>query len=33
MRLATLLELEKLYVSLDELIAALDAKGKEFHHI
>jgi aspartate ammonia-lyase len=33
MRLATLLELEKLYTSLDGLIAALDAKGKEFHHI
>ena len=33
MRLATLLELEKLYGALDELIAALDAKGKEFHPI
>jgi aspartate ammonia-lyase len=33
MRLATLLELEKLYPALDRLIAALDAKGKEFHHI
>jgi len=33
MRLATLLELEKLYSALDRLIAALDAKGKEFHHI
>lgn len=33
MRLATLLELEKLYGALDGLIAALDVKGKEFHHI
>ena len=33
MRLATLLELEKLYVALDGLVAALEAKGKEFHHI
>jgi aspartate ammonia-lyase len=33
MRLATLLELEKFYAALDGLIAALDAKGKEFHHI
>ena len=33
MRLATLLELEKLYPVLDSLIAALDKKGKEFHHI
>ena len=33
MRLATLLELEKLYASLDSLVAALDEKGKEFHHI
>ena len=33
MRLATLLELDKLYPALDGLIAALDAKGKEFHHI
>ncbi len=33
MRLATLLELEKLYAALDGLVAALDSKGKEFHHI
>ncbi len=33
MRLATLLELEKLYPALDGLITALDAKGKEFHHV
>ncbi len=33
MRLATLLELEKLYPVLDGLIAALDGKGKEFHEI
>ena len=33
MRLATLLELQKLYAALDGLIAALEAKGKEFHHI
>jgi aspartate ammonia-lyase len=33
MRLATLLELEKLYAALDPLIASLEAKGKEFHHI
>ncbi len=33
MRLATLLELEKLYLVLDSLIASLDAKGKEFHHV
>jgi aspartate ammonia-lyase len=33
MRLATLLELEKLYAALDDLIAALEAKGKEFHHV
>src|SRR5215468_4602435 len=33
MRLATLLELEKLYPVLDGLAAALEAKGKEFHHI
>jgi aspartate ammonia-lyase len=31
MRLATLLELEKLYPVLDSLVAALDQKGKEFH--
>jgi aspartate ammonia-lyase len=33
MRLAALLELEKLYAVLDGLFAALDEKGKEFHHI
>ncbi len=33
MRLAALLELEKLYQVLDGLIAALDEKGKEFHNI
>jgi aspartate ammonia-lyase len=33
MRLATLLELDKLYAVLDGLTAALDDKGKEFHHI
>ena len=33
MRLAALLELHGLYVALDGLIAALEAKGKEFHHI
>ena len=33
MRLATLLELEKLYPVLDGLSAALDAKAKEFHGI
>ncbi len=33
MRLATLLELENLYLALDGLIAALDEKGKEFHHV
>ncbi len=33
MRLATLLELEKLYPVLDSLIAALDDKGQEFHHV
>ncbi len=33
MRLAALLELEKLYRALAALIAALEAKGKEFHHI
>src|ERR1035437_6591499 len=32
-RLAALLELEKLYSVLDGLIAAIDAKGKEFHHV
>jgi aspartate ammonia-lyase len=33
MRLATLLELEKLYPVLDSLVAALEKKGKEFHNI
>ena len=33
MRLATLLELEKLYPVLESLAAAFEAKGKEFHHI
>ena len=33
MRLATLLELEKLYPVLDGVEAALDEKGKEFHHV
>ncbi len=33
MRLATLLELERLYPVLDSLAAALEKKGKEFHHI
>jgi aspartate ammonia-lyase len=33
MRLATLLELEKLYPVLDDLAAAFEAKGKEFHGI
>jgi aspartate ammonia-lyase len=33
MRLATLLELEKLYSVLDTLISALEKKGKEFHDI
>src|SRR5436190_1262524 len=33
MRLATLLELEKLYPVLESLAAALEAKGKEFHDI
>src|SRR5947209_6727410 len=33
MRLATLLELEKLYPVLDSLVAALVEKGKEFHNI
>jgi aspartate ammonia-lyase len=33
MRLATLLELEKLYPVLDSLAAALASKGKEFHGI
>jgi aspartate ammonia-lyase len=33
MRLATLLELEKLYPVLDSLTVALEKKGKEFHEI
>src|SRR6185312_5786113 len=33
MRVATLLELEKLYPVLDGLAAALEAKGKEFYNI
>src|SRR5437763_5444178 len=33
MRLATLLELEKLYPVLESLVAAFGAKGKEFHDI
>src|ERR1044071_7458423 len=33
MRVATLLELEKLYPVLDGLAAAFEAKGKEFHNI
>src|SRR5258708_25578543 len=33
MRLATLLDLEKLYPVLDSLTAALNKKGKEFHDI
>jgi aspartate ammonia-lyase len=33
MRLATLLELEKLYPVLDSLIASLEEKGREFHHV
>jgi aspartate ammonia-lyase len=33
MRLATLLELEKLYPVLDSLTAALEKKGREFHEI
>src|SRR5215471_16768211 len=33
MRVATLLELEKLYPVLDALAAALEAKGKEFHNV
>src|SRR5271169_6306968 len=33
MRLAALLELEKLHSALDGFIAALEAKGKEFHHV
>jgi aspartate ammonia-lyase len=33
MRLATLLELEELYPTLDSLVVALEKKGKEFHDI
>ncbi len=33
MRLSALLELDKLYPALDGLTAALDEKGKEFHHV
>lgn len=33
MRLAALLELEKLYGVLDSFIAALQEKGQEFHHV
>jgi len=33
MRLAALLELEKLYAVLDKLVATLEQKGKEFHDI
>ena len=33
MRVATLLELEKLYPVLDSLVTALNKKGKEFHDI
>ena len=33
MRLATLLELEKLYPALESLATALEGKGKEFHNI
>src|SRR5437764_1236179 len=33
MRLATLLELERLYPVLESLAAACEAKGKEFHNI
>ena len=33
MRLATLLELERLYVALDGLAIELNHKGTEFHHI
>lgn len=33
MRLATLLELEKLYPAINALAAALEAKGQEFHNI
>lgn len=33
MRLATLLELEKLYTALDNFIAALAQKGEEFYHV
>ena len=33
MRLATLLELDRLYPALDNCMAALEDKGKEFHHV
>jgi aspartate ammonia-lyase len=33
MRLATLLELERLYSAMDELVTVLENKGVEFHHI
>src|SRR5271169_7008231 len=33
MRLATLLELEKLYGALDGLVTVLEDKGREFHYI
>src|SRR6185369_4415943 len=33
MRLATLLELEKLHPALDDLMKAFEEKGREFHHI
>jgi aspartate ammonia-lyase len=33
MRLATLIELEKLYPVLDSLVATLEKKGKEFHEV
>lgn len=33
MRVATLLELEKLYSALDSMAAACETKGKEFHHV
>ena len=33
MRLATLLELEKLYTALDGIVEALEEKGKEFHQV
>jgi aspartate ammonia-lyase len=33
MRLSALLELDRLYSALESFIAALDDKGKEFHHV